>query len=435
MSRFSLFRWFAIALTFLALTGCELQRPGGTGEDIKPLVPEAIAQTNAVVSIYPTTQQLDIGDTTTIEIWIRDVTNLAAVNFEIQFDPARLLVNDADSNPDNGTQIQPGDFMDATFVLTNQVDNAAGIIRYSIDLVSPTPPVSGQGILALVEFTGIVEGRSELSFINVQLAGSNAESIAASTTPAEIIINLAGVETQPQQPAPEATQPPPTSAPVDTPPETAPDQPLPPPSDQPAPPAAENIPLEDIPQAAVPPTAAPAQMVIAATPPPPTPAAIPQPVPIPPNATTGFCYRTIPGETIDVLSAKYGTSPQDITRANDLYPPGHVVGNQTLFIPTSPAISGPNVYPVQYGDDLATIAERCKLPVTMVAKYNNMLPDTPLYLPAGNSWKSPHGDTIYVNQDTILIKYLIIPIPPFPPPSQFPYTALPIVPVPPPCCN
>ncbi len=114
--------------------------------------------------------------------------------------------------------------------------------------------------------------------------------------------------------------------------------------------------MEEVPQAQAPPAEAESNPIaIAATQPPPTPAAIPQPVSIPSGATTGFCYRTTPGETIDIVATKYGTSPQDISRANDLYPPGYVIGNQTLFIPTSPAVNGPNVYPVQYGEDLPTI--------------------------------------------------------------------------------
>jgi LysM repeat protein len=173
---------------------------------------------------------------------------------------------------------------------------------------------------------------------------------------------------------------------------------------------------------AVPPTATPI----------PTPEIV-QPVYIPPDATFGFCYRTQPGETIDVLAQKYGTNPWAINRANDLHEPYFIKPQQTIFVPVLPG-NGPNVYPVELGDTLAIIAERCKIPERMLARVNNLQPGDPIYQPAGSVVPVADGTSQILAHDTAIVRNLIIPIPPFPPPSryQYPTGPIPIVPMVPP---
>ena len=47
-------------------------------------------------------------------------------------------------------------------------------------------------------------------------------------------------------------------------------------------------------------------------------------VEIPPGATMGQCYRVQPGDTLYSLAQHFGTDPQFISLANDLYPPGNI---------------------------------------------------------------------------------------------------------------
>jgi LysM repeat protein len=130
-----------------------------------------------------------------------------------------------------------------------------------------------------------------------------------------------------------------------------------------------------------------------------------------------------------VLSRKFNTPPEAIQRANDLNPPFYIKAQQTLFIPVMPG-NGPNVYDVKIGDTLEIIAERCKLPVSMLAQVNNLAETDPLFVPAGSPIQQPDGTTVIVREATLTIPGLVIPLPPFPPPTRYRYPTgpIPIVP-------
>ncbi len=251
-----------------------------------------------------------------------------------------------------------------------------------------------------------------------------AQQAAASPEPASTTI----AETQPAQPAPPPDTP--TTAPVQPaqpqggtadeiepplPPPTSITQPQP--TQPPAQPQATPTLVIEVKPAALP------------TPTPAPPPNIPQPAFIPRDATFGFCYRAQPGETIEVLAGKYGTSPQAINRTNDLEPPFYIKPQQTIFVPVLPG-NGPNVYTVELGDTLAVIAERCKIPEKMLARVNNLQVGDPIYQPAGTVVQVIDGSSQILAQDTAVVRHLIIPIPHFPPPSryQYPTGPIPIVP-------
>jgi murein DD-endopeptidase MepM/ murein hydrolase activator NlpD len=133
---------------------------------------------------------------------------------------------------------------------------------------------------------------------------------------------------------------------------------------------------------------------------------------IPPGATEGFCYRVQPGDTLASLAYTYGTDPGFISLANDLYPPGHIYPQQVIFMPTAYG-NGPNIYRVREGNTLAYVAEQCQMKVEVLA-YVNGLP---------------------VNANLAGIEWLIIPRPPFAPPSRYPYPQVGPPSVWPPPCN
>ncbi len=84
--------------------------------------------------------------------------------------------------------------------------------------------------------------------------------------------------------------------------------------------------------------------------------------------------------------------------ANNLQPPGYIFVHQALFIPTQMGY-GPNIYITKPYDTLTSVAEACHLPISFLAQVNKL-------------------DQTATLQEGIV---LIIPIPPFPPPAQFPY--------------
>jgi LysM repeat protein len=139
---------------------------------------------------------------------------------------------------------------------------------------------------------------------------------------------------------------------------------------------------------------------------------------IPPNATFGRCYRVMPEDTIETIAMFFGTTPQAINLANDLYPPYMVQRYQHIFVPQIMG-HGPNVYQLQPGDTLNSIAEACKLPVTMLARVNQL-----------HIEKLPSGANTILQTETLGLRALIIPIPPYPPPAryQYPRGPIPVIP-------
>jgi LysM repeat protein len=358
----------------LWLVGCDLSRGDQAAGDISPpLSPTGavVAQNGTVIRLEPATSQLELNATQRVEIRIDNVTDLTAADIELEFDPAVLQVQDADSGRE-GIQIEPGNFPAPDFVVTNVVTNTTGVIEYAVVQTPPSQPVSGSGVLAVITFQAIAPGTSDLLFVRTDLANSQAQPIPVSSQSGQLVVGGAGPTITPV----------PTNTPLPGEP-TATFTPIvsPTPTTTPIPPPVTPIPT-------VPPTPVP---TATGAPPPPQ-------VYIPPGATVGFCYRVQFGDTLYSLAQTYGTDPEFISLVNDLYPPGHIYPQKVLFMPTAYG-NGPNVYLVRAGDTLAGIAEQCQMKVDLLAYVNDLFVTDPLV----------EGGV------------LIIPRPPFAPPSRYPY--------------
>jgi LysM repeat protein len=101
-----------------------------------------------------------------------------------------------------------------------------------------------------------------------------------------------------------------------------------------------------------------------ATPPPPDPSA----------GTMGFCYRVRPGNTLTGIAYHFGVSVPALAEVNGVHPDYYVLAGQGLFIPTDEIRPGPNVYEVQEGDTLDSIAFQCGLSTAKLAGANGLTP-------------------------------------------------------------
>ncbi|MCL4296489.1 MAG: LysM peptidoglycan-binding domain-containing protein [Anaerolineae bacterium] len=376
--------YFWLITLALGLFGCDIPRgdqatgdidqfspPAAASPVASPPAEAAAAQAEAVIRFEPSVVQVGTGNSQVIELRIENVANMAGAEIQVQFNPAVLQVQDADPGQD-GTQIEPGSFPAPDFVASNVVSNTVGLLQYAAVQIPPTQPVSGSGLLARITFQTLAAGTSDLIFTRADLATGDARPIAVTRQSGQIVVSGPGPLVTPTS----------TNTPI-------PGQPTPTPTSTPIPgqPTATLTPLPP------PPTATP----FIPTPVPTSTPVTPQ-VFIPPGATQGFCYRVQPGDTLESLAYTYGTDPGFISIANDLYPPGHIYPQQVLFMPTAYG-NGPNVYVVQPGDTLAAIAEQCQLKVDVLAYVNGLAENASL---AG-------------------IGVLIIPRPPFAPPSRYPY--------------
>jgi LysM repeat protein len=98
------------------------------------------------------------------------------------------------------------------------------------------------------------------------------------------------------------------------------------------------------------------------------------------------------------LGQKFSIDPRFISLVNDLNPPDYVYPQQILFMPQQYG-HGPNIYLTQPGDTLTKIEQDCKLEPGIVAQVNGL----------------PRDATVVSGTR------LIIPRPPYPPPSRYPY--------------
>jgi LysM repeat protein len=106
-----------------------------------------------------------------------------------------------------------------------------------------------------------------------------------------------------------------------------------------------------------------------------TPGATVQPasVPVPASATQGFCYRVQYGDTLTNIGRNHGVAAQELAEVNHLNA-DYLIAGQGLFIPSGEInAGGNNVYLIQPGDTLASIASQCGLTVTALAAANGMM--------------------------------------------------------------
>ncbi|MCB0168113.1 MAG: LysM peptidoglycan-binding domain-containing protein [Anaerolineae bacterium] len=402
--------WFAALLLLMLLAGCEILRGDDGAGDISPTINEPKASgedfslplaqdTGSRIRFEPASQNIVPGSTTTIDILVDDVVNMNGADIQISFNPAIIQIDDALTDRD-GIQIQPGNFLVSDFIADNEVNNETGQISYIVIQLPPTPPVTGSGLLASLIVRGVNEGASDLAFSSVQLTNSNIELIPVTPQNGQIIVG------------------PPTSVTPDTP--TATTTPVDGATATPTftPTITSSVTITAT--ATITPTETPTETPTFT--PTPSPTITPTPLPtepprpqvkIPRDATFGICYWVKHDDTIHSIARKYNTTPQAINIANDLFPPNQTFQNQVLFIPFRLG-NGPNVY-IAVSDEVTMewLADECNITVDDLLAANN--------LPAG--FDPPEGFP------------LIVPIPPFPPPSRFRYPVGPLPIVPPGCCG
>jgi LysM repeat protein/outer membrane biosynthesis protein TonB len=103
-----------------------------------------------------------------------------------------------------------------------------------------------------------------------------------------------------------------------------------------------------------------------------TPQATPAPTGQPSAGTMGFCYRVQPGNTLTGIAGYFGVPVLDLAEVNGVSPEYYVIAGQGLFIPSGDIQAGPNVYEVQSGDTLNSVAFQCGLSEATLASANGL---------------------------------------------------------------
>lgn len=282
--------YLGLVLLLVLLTGCELNWPtprpteptlpvpSPTATPLSPPSPAATSPGGTVIRVVPASQQIEDGQTTTVEIRVENVAGLWGAEIQLRFNPALLQVQDADPGSE-GVQIQPGFFPSPDFVAVNEVDNAAGVVNYALTQLASRVPVNGSGQLASITFQGMSQGSSDLTLSVVNLATNQGQPIlAASRVVGQIVV--AGGE------LPSAAVSPTLMSPVVTPvPQVTPS----------VPPGATAVPI------------------------------------LPP--TTGSYYVVQCGDTLYSIARRYGLTVGQLASYNNICNPNRIYVGQVIHIP------------------------------------------------------------------------------------------------------
>lgn len=144
--------------------------------------------TGGIFEVY----EVQPGERVEVPIEIQAVEDLYAVDFEIQFDPNVVQVEDANPNV-NDVQPALGTFLDAGLALYNTVDNEAGVVRFAMTQANPSEAKSGSGVVLILYFQGIAEGESDLTVTTMELATRSGEAISVETVSSTITVSAEAV--------------------------------------------------------------------------------------------------------------------------------------------------------------------------------------------------------------------------------------------------
>jgi LysM repeat protein len=158
------------------------------------LVSPAYAVDGTVVRLEPSSAAVEVGETTSVQIVVENVTNLFAVEAHLVFDPTILEVVDADSGM-AGIQIALGPFATVDYVAQNTVDLGTGHIDFGYSQMPPSTGRTGTGTVATITFRGKAAGTSPLTFSGVILADPGANQISATTQNGQVVATEGAVPT------------------------------------------------------------------------------------------------------------------------------------------------------------------------------------------------------------------------------------------------
>ena len=146
------------------------------------------AATDTWVRVLPPGGAYFEGDPIAVEVWIEDVVALYGADVRLAFDANRLAVLDA--NPSlPGVQVVPhDDLLSPDLVIRNEADNQAGTVWYAVTQISPSPPVTGTGVLFSFTFQALYAGEALVEISYERLSTIDGTEIPASSAGAAYLI-------------------------------------------------------------------------------------------------------------------------------------------------------------------------------------------------------------------------------------------------------
>lgn len=180
------------------------------------------AQTPTRVMVDPPLSSVQPGQSFTVKVMVENVSDLWAYDLKLSFPPSLLQV----------TAMRNGGFLDAGMLLGPTLDNEAGTAQLVNTQMSgslpksgsgmlvctqlATPPVSGNGTLIRLSFTGVGVGRTDIALTKGELADSQGNNTDVVLGGARVDVSSQIEPTLTATPAVTRTQPPVVLTPTQT---------------------------------------------------------------------------------------------------------------------------------------------------------------------------------------------------------------------------
>lgn len=147
------------------------------------LASSSLAVADTKLGVAPASSIVSVGDIFAVDVNISDVTDLAAFQFDLSFDPNILQAT--------GTIAEGNFFQSGGGFIPGTIDNSLGTIVFNTNtLLGPGPGLNGSGTLVVFDFTAIGPG---ISAINIDpttfiLLDSSGAFINATTLNGSVIV-------------------------------------------------------------------------------------------------------------------------------------------------------------------------------------------------------------------------------------------------------
>ncbi len=145
----------------------------------EPAPAQMATEPPAVVKIEPAVLLVEPGGVVTASIVITDVAGLYGADVRLTFDPSLVSVVDADTGA-SGVQITPVPLLASPFVALNRAENVTGTIAYAATMINPSLPITGGGVLYLVQFRGVLTGVVPLVISYAELSTRTGSTLSRS---------------------------------------------------------------------------------------------------------------------------------------------------------------------------------------------------------------------------------------------------------------
>jgi|SRR5271166_5540059 len=145
----------------------------------------------AVISVQPSALSVPVGQIFSLDIEVSGVSDLYAFQLDVDYTPSVL----------SAVGVTEGTFLPtagATFFVPGTIDNVGGSISFIADtLIGAIAGVSGDGVLAEIEFMAVGPGSSPISISNEILLDSNLNVITDSIVGGSVTVNGSQVVPEP----------------------------------------------------------------------------------------------------------------------------------------------------------------------------------------------------------------------------------------------